>query len=101
MHPLAYDGFRILKISVSLKKGTSDGKKEKRIAGFLQRRIETLVKNKEGSPYYETIEAIRQFLNSFAKQLDDDQLGIAEISVIMRGKAGPNGNSIGTTMLVP
>lgn len=101
MHPLAYDGFRILKLSVSLKKSTPDGKKEKRIAGFLQRRIEALVKNNEDSPYYETIEAVRQFLISFAKQLDDDQLGIAEISLIMRGKAGPNGNSIGTTMIVP
>lgn len=101
MHPLAYDSFRVIKISVSLKKATADGKKEKRIADFMQRRIEALVKKNVNSPYYETIEAVRRFLDGFIKKLDDDQVGIVAINAIMRGKAGPNGNSIGTTMIVP
>ena len=101
MHHLAYDSFRVLKISIMLKKSTRDGKKEKRIANFIQKRIEAIVSNKTGSPYHETLEAVRQYLNGFIKQLDDDNVSIADISLIVRGRAGKNGNSIGTTMIVP
>ncbi|MBI2099580.1 hypothetical protein HYT45_04230 [Candidatus Uhrbacteria bacterium] len=101
MHPLAYDGFRVIRISVTLKKSAKDGKKEKRMANFLQKRVEAIVSGKTNSPYYETIEAIRQYLNGFIKQLKDDNVSIDDISVVMKGRAGRNGNSIGTTMLVP
>ncbi len=101
MHPLAYDGFHVIKISVTLKRNTKDGKKEKRMANFMQKRIEAIVSGKTNSPYFETIEAIRQYLNGFIKQLKDDNISIADISIVMKGRAGKNGNSIGTTMIVP
>lgn len=101
-HQLAYIDPDVYQVDVVLKNKTADGKRERQIAAYIKRRVEEIIlRSQKRHPYYNAIEAVRRFLLGQINQMGQDQIDVLALRVMIRGKAGVGGNSIGVDIRMP
>lgn len=101
-HPLAYSDTVIHQVDVVLKNKSADGRREQKIADYLKRRIEDILRRAQAKqPYHRTIELIRNFLFNQLETVAEDNVSVLALRVAIRGKAGVGGNHIDVDIRVP
>ncbi len=101
MHPQAYNDASIEAIEVEFKSRSFNGMREKRVAVFVRRKLQGILKSSLNYPYYKTIELIRETLDNLAKSASLDKMDIKKIRVVVRGTSGFGGNTIAADVRVP
>lgn len=101
-HPLAYTDTIVHQVDVLLKNKSADGRREQKIADYLKRRIEDILRQAQAKhPYYKAIEFVRRFLLNQLKMVTEDNVSIVVVRVAIRGKVGVGGHHLGVDIRVP
>lgn len=101
-NPLAYTDTVAHQVDVILKNKSADGRREQKIADYLKRRVEDILRRAQAKhPYFKAIEFVRRFLLNQLEMMAEDNMSIAAVRVAIRGKVGVGGHHLGVDIRVP